>query len=259
MLQNELHERDEHAQANWRSLYRLAGVGALLGLALMLTDIGLTFAGGDVQVGGLSALDWFALYQRNWFLGLRNLGFFNVLSTTLSIPLYLALYRLHKYAAPAYAALALALFLFGAAIYSGNNRAFAMMTLSSQVASAQTEAEQSLLAAAGTVILAQAEDFTPGAFMGFLLNSTGSILMMAVMLAGRVFGKRTAVAGLLGSAGLLVFTISVTFAPETMSLMMVLALVCGLLMMGWNAAVAVALFRLGRSPALQPAAVTTAS
>ncbi len=87
----------------------------------MLVDIGLSFGGGDVEVAGLSAEDWFALYHRSWFMGLRNLGFFSVISTTLSIPLYLALYRVHRKACPAFAALALVLFLYGAAIYNSYN------------------------------------------------------------------------------------------------------------------------------------------
>ncbi len=252
-------ETRARAEANWRSLYRLAGMGAALSLALVLLDMALSFTGGDVGVSEMSVQEWFSLYQRNWFMGLRNLGLFNVVSTLVTIPLYLALYRLHRRTCPAYAALALALFLVGTAIYASNNRALAMLTLSSQYAAAQAGVGREVLAVAGAVVLAQAEDFTPGTFTGFLLTSAGSLGMMAAMLSGQVFGKRTALAGLAGTACLLVFTVSVTFAPAAMSLMMVLALAGGLLMLGWNAAMARAMFRLGRFGAGAPAGARPAA
>jgi hypothetical protein len=240
--------RIESSWTDERSLYRLACLGALLALSLMVLDIGLTFVDGDVAVGRMNAQDWFALYQQSWFMGLRNFGFINVTSIIVSIPLYLALYRLHRKALPAFAALALILYLFGSAIYISNNRALAMLTLSNQYFEAQSEVQKSLLAAAGTVTLAQSEDFTPGTFTGFLLNTTGSTLMMVVMLGGRVFERRTALAGLIGSSSLLVFTIIVTFAPAIFTLAMALAMLGGLLMMAWNVLVALGMFRLGRLP-----------
>ena len=120
--------------AGWNSLYRVAAVCALLSVGFMLMDIGMSFTGGDVEVGGLGAVDWFAHFQDNWFLGLRNLGFFNVLNITLAIPLYLVLFHLHHKANPAYSALALILFVLGAAIYLSNNRALSMLVLNEQYA-----------------------------------------------------------------------------------------------------------------------------
>ena len=241
------------AEAGWNSLYRLAGVGALLSTLLVLVDIGMSFGGGDVGVAEMTTVNWFTLYQRDWFLGLRNLGLFNVISTIISIPLYLVLYRLHRKAAPAFAALALVIFLLGSAVYSSNNRALAMITLSSQYAGAQTEVQRNIIEAAGTMTLAQAEDFTPGTFLGFFLSSTGTIAMMAVMLRARIFGKKTSLAGLVGAACMLGFTISVTFMPKTMTLAMIPAMIGGLLMMGWNVSMALAMFRMARPAVSQPA------
>ncbi len=235
--------------ANSPGLYRLAGVGVLLSLALGLLDIGLSFGGGDVPVGTLSAREWFARYQHNWFVGLRNLGFFNVVSPLLTIPLYLALGRLHRRQAPVGATLALLVFVLGAAVYISNNRALAMLTLSREYAAAQTPAEMDQLAVAGTVMLAQAEDFTLGTLPGFVLLSAGSLGMLAVMLQGRVFGRRLALAGLAGTSGLLIFTVAVTLVPTVMRPAMLLALAGGLVMMGWDVAMALAMFRLARPPA----------
>lgn len=237
----------ETAEAGWISLYRAAGLGALIAVGFILLDIVLSFTGGDVPVGGMNAVDWYAHLQSSWFVGLRNLGLFNVINAILTIPLYLALYQTHRKGCPAYAALALILFLLGTAIYAANNRSLSMLTLSHQYAAATTEAQKSLLVSAGTVILAQAEDFTPGTFLGFFLSSCASLLMMAVMLRGKVFSKWIALAGLIGSGSLLFFTISATFVPAIFDLAMIFAMIGGLLMVAWNISMAVGMFRMGSS------------
>jgi hypothetical protein len=244
----------EPSEPGWHSLYWAAGMGALMAVALLLLDIALSFAGGDAAAGSLSVVEWFALFQNNWFVGLRNLGLFNVINFMLTMPLYLALYQIHRKAAPAFAALAMMLFLFGAATYTANNRALSMLTLSSQYAAAASEAQQDVLVAAGTVLLAQAEDFTPGAFMGFFLSSAASIVMLSVMLASKIFPKWIALVGLTGSVFLLLFTVSVTFAPAVFETAMIFAMLGGLLMMAWNIAVALRMFRLGLGAAKQSAA-----
>ena len=57
----------------------------------------------------------------------------------------------------------------GVTIYIANNAALSMLTLSNQYALATSEAQKSQLVAAGQVLLAQAEDFTPGAYARVLL------------------------------------------------------------------------------------------
>jgi len=267
MLQENNHQNldEETSETRWRGLYRVAGVGVLIAVAFMLLDIGLSFAGGDVEVGGISAVEWFAYIQNSWFLGLRNLGFFNVINTALTIPLYLALFWLHRKAAPAFAALALILFVFGAAVYTANNRALSMLELSDQYsalpaalpASSQADIQRGLLAAAGTVILAQAEDLTPGTFVGFFVINTASILMMVVILQGKVFRRWIALVGLAGSVFMQFFTIIATFIPTIFDLAMVFALLGGLLMMAWNISMAIGMFRMSGVPSNGSQALST--
>jgi len=241
----------------WRSLYRAAGAGAIIVVGFMLLDIGLSFAGEDVAIGGMTAVDWFAYFQTNWFLGLRNFGFFNVVNTTLTIPLFLALSWIHRKTAPAYAAMALILFLSGAVIYDANNRALSLLALSDQYAAlpaalpvaAETDAQRNLLAAAGTVILAQAEDFTPGTFLGFFFNNAATILMMLVILRGKIFRTWIALAGLVGSVCMLFFTISATFIHAIFALAMGVVILGGLLMIVWYLSTAVGMFRMAGSSA----------
>lgn len=234
----------------YSGLYRIAGAGLLIAVLFVMLDMAMSFTGGDVPTGTMTAVDWFDQFNQNAFLGLRNLGLFNVINITLTIPLYLALYLLHRRSAPVLAILALVLYLLGAAVYVSNNRALAMLSLSHQYAGA-SGAARDLIAAAGTAILAQAEDFTPGTFTGFFFSSVGSITMMAALLRGGVFGNGVSLVGLVGSGLLLIFTILVTFAPQTFDTAMLLAMIGGLLMLGWNVAMAVRMFRLGRVDSVQ--------
>jgi hypothetical protein len=232
---------------HWKSLYKVGGTVALIVIMVALLDIIITFSpGGATGSGTLTVIDWFTLFQDNWFLGLRNLGLFNVMTTALMVPLFLALYAAHRRVNKAYAALAAILFFIGTAIYIASNQALPILTLSGQYAAATTESQKALLVAAGQVMLAQAEDFTPGAFMGFLFPSVGGIMMAVVMLRGGIFSRLTAWVGILGSGFLLIFTICATFVPASFDAVMILAMAGGLLTMAYYIGVAHRLFQLGQ-------------
>ena len=243
ILDNTQERLQENGGSAWQSFYLLAGVGLAISIIFVLLDIGLSFTGGDLVTGSTDAAGWFAHFQGNWFVGLRNLGLFNVINAVLTIPLYLVLYQLHRRQSPAFAALALSLFLLGSAVYIANNRALSMLTLSQQYASAGA-GQKALLEAAGTTILAQAEDFTPGSFSGLFSNNLASLLMMAVMLRGQIIRRWLCMLGLVGMACLLAFTVSVTFIPATFNAAMLVAMVGGLCMLAWMIGMAVIMFRL---------------
>jgi len=236
----------EKTDSNWTSLYKLGGTAALLSILVILTDIALTFfPAGAEPPGKMTAVDWFQLFQDNWFFGLRNLGLLpNILNLSLSIPIFIALYEAHKHTNRSYAALALILSLVGTAIYLSNNAAFPMLALSTKYAAATTDAQRALLAAAGEAILARGEDFTPGAFMGFFISEIAMVAMAFIMLRGGIFSKATAYAGLLGSLFLTIFTIWTTFIPVFFEVAMLLAMIGGISSIVWNILMARKLFQL---------------
>jgi hypothetical protein len=239
--------KTENQNAGWQSLYRLAGATALLAILVALTDISLTFLpGGAGQPGTMTAVDWFTLFQDNWFLGLRNLGLLpNILTLCLMIPVFLALYAVHRHIDQPYAALALILSLLGTAIYLSNNAAFPMWALSAKYAAAETEAQRSLLAAAGEAILARGEDFTPGSFTGFLFAEAATFVISFVMLRGGIFSRGTAYAGILGGLFLTVFTIWSTFIPAFFEAALIVAMIGGLASIVWYVLTARRLYQLG--------------
>lgn len=246
--QSQVTEVETTVDSSWKSLYKLGAAAALISVLLVLLDIfvSILLPGGEVEPGARSATDWFALFQDNTYYGLRDLGLLNILNIILGIPLLLALYAAHRRVNRAYAALAVALFLFGGAIYVSNNAAIPVFVLSGEYAAATTDAQRSALVAAGEAMLARGADFTPGSLVGFLLPSVAQITISFVMLRGGVFGKPTAYIGLLGFTLLLVFTIWTTFVPEALGMAMLIALPGGLLVMAWNVLVARRLFQLGR-------------
>ncbi len=230
----------------WKSLYRFGAVCALTAIPVFLLDVIISFAGGDANPDTMTAIDLFALFQGNWFLGLRMLGIFNILSLAVTMPLYFALYSLHRQTHKACAALAMMLYLTGAAVYISNNAAMPMLALSGKYTLAPTEAQRSLIAAAGEAIIAKGADFTPGSLIGFLFTEIVGMAFSFMMLRGGVFGKATAISGILGFASLTVFTVCLTFFPALFNTVMVIAVVGGLSNMVWYALTARRLIKLCR-------------
>jgi hypothetical protein len=237
----------KNAASGWESVYKLGGAAALVIILVSLLDLVLTFlpAGATPDPGKGSVIDWFTLLQNHCFLGLRGLGLWNIITAASSVLVFLALYGAHRRFDQAHAALAALLLCMGATIYISNNAALPMLTLSGQYTRATSEAQKAQLVTAGQVLLAQAEDFTPGSFVGFFITEVAEILMALVLLRGRLFGKPTAWVGLLGFILLLVFTIWSTFVPVSYNAALLVAGLGGLLSSVWFFLVARRLFQLG--------------
>jgi hypothetical protein len=234
-------------QTPWRSLYTLGGVAALISVCVYVVDISISFGGVNPAPGTRAAAEWFARLQSNPLLEVRNLGLGNVVSMTLGLPMFLALAMALRRASPTAVALAFILSLAGMAIYIANTPAVPMLVLSGKYAAAATEAQRSVLTAAGEAILVRGEDFTPGPFWGFFMGQIASLAISVVMLRGKVFSRATAGAGLLGSVCMMVFTLCATFVPAWFSVAMMGALVGGLLSLAWLILMARRLFQLARN------------
>jgi hypothetical protein len=244
--------------SGWETLYQLGGIAALVIILVSLLDIIITFFpwGATPDPGKGTVIDWFRLIQANWFLGLRGLGLLNLLSTALAVPVFLALYlagqpasdqlEAHRRQNQAYAALATLILCIGVTSYIANNSALSMLALSNRYGLATTEAQRSQLVAAGQVLLVQAEDFSPGAFAGFFFTEIAYLLMAAVLLRSRFFGKAGAWVGLTGFLLMLVSTTWATFIPVFYDATVLLAMFGGLFCMAWFFLVARRLFQLGR-------------
>jgi hypothetical protein len=233
--------------SNWRSLYRVGATCALMVVLVALLDIVIMFVPGgpSADPGTLTVIDWFTLFRAHPFLGLRNLGLLNITTNTLTVPLFVALYAVHRSTNKTYAALAAIALIMGATIYIANNTALPMLSLSRQFGSATTESQKSLLVAAGQALLAR-EDLTAGSFMGFFFAEVAQIVMGLVMLRSRIFSRWTALAGLLGSGFLLIFNICAAFVPSVYRPAMILATSGGMVMIAYYVMIARRLSQLSR-------------
>lgn len=230
----------------WKVFYKIAGT-----MALLIATAGLVDAiTSDMGVGArdntsISVIEWFTLFQTNRFSAFSCLGVINIMTLSLGIPVYLALYHAHRRNHPAGAALAAILFFIGSAVYFSSNTVFSMFAMSEQYAAA-AEAQKPVLEAAGRALLAQGADLTPGTFVGLILTQIAGILITSLMLKGSIFGKWTGGAGLAGFTLTSVFFILAAFSPENFATAMFFAMPGGLLLMAYQIMLARRFFQLSK-------------
>ena len=236
----------ETTNPSWRTLYRVGGMAALGTVLVGLVEIGITFLpGGNTPYK--TVFDWFTHFQNNSFMGLRNLGLLNILFCSLDIPIFFALYGAHRKASQTLAALAMIVSFIGVAVFYATNRAFAMLDISNQYALATTEAQRSILAAAGQAMLSVGQSHTPGTFIAFFLSEVASLLISVVMLRDKLFSKANGYVGLVCFTFLLVFEVCASFVPALQGVAMIFAMLGGILSLVWEILVAQKLFHLGQN------------
>ena len=230
--------------SGWRTLYQIGAAAALTVVLASLAETIITFFPGG-STSPENAVGWFALLQDNWFLGLRNLGLLNIVITGLGIPPFFALFVAHRRKNPTCAGLAMIAAFIGVAVFLATNRAFPMLELSSRYAAATTDAQRSILAAAGEAMLSVGRSHTPGTFLGFLLSEVAGLAISFVMLRSGTFSRMTAYAGILGFALMLLFEVFSSFVSGLSGAAMLLAMGGGVLMMAWYVLTARRLLQLG--------------
>jgi len=227
----------------WKPFYRLATVAALLIVATGLTDSIVSMSAGETTVNSaVSVTEWFALLAAHPFAALGNLGLFNLITLTLSIPVYIALVHAHRETDPAFAALAAVSFFIGAAVYFASSTIFPMLALASQYAAAPA-ADQPLLEAAGRALLASGVDLSAGTFLGFLFSQAAGVIMGVVLIRSKLFGRVTGWLGLVGFSVMLVFFFLSAFVPEQFATAMLISAPAGFLLMAYQVLLAVKFFK----------------
>jgi len=232
---------------NWNVIYKLGGIAALSAVLVGILEILITFLPGG-NTPQKTVLDWFMLFQKNPFMGLRNLGLLNIFLNVLAIPTYLALYAAHrKTSERPFAALATLISFLGIGVFFATNRAFPMLALSNQYVAATSDAQRAMLEAAGQSMLSVGASHSPGTFFAFFLLEAAGMLISIAMLRGGVFSKVNAYAGILGFAILLVFEYFSSFISGLSNATMMLSMFGGLLSMVWYILIARRLFQLAQS------------
>jgi hypothetical protein len=237
----------------WRRLYFVGGAAALIAVVVFRrhfgAEIGLLMDIGIIdKMPPSNALDWFTLLQNNPFLGLILLDLFDIVNYILVGLIFLALYGALRRANKVAITVSTACALVGVAVYLASNQAFAMLALSNQYAAASTDTMRAQFPAAGEALLATHNP--AGVNLGLFLVALAGLIASVVMLRSRVFGKATAVFGIVANSLVLTYFVALPFVPEIAFLFPAASAPFRLL---WYILIARRLFQLGRAaPEVQP-------
>jgi hypothetical protein len=192
MSQTRLNQASD-VHSRWDGLYRMGAVAAVIMVVYIPVPIVLYIASPPPQ----TVLGFFALFQSNKLLGLVGMDLLYLLANVLAIPTYLAFYVALRRASESVMLVATAFGLIAVTALFAARPAFEMLALSSQYAVATTEAQRTVLLAAGEAMLAI---FHGTAFqLHYVLGSISLLMTAAVMLRSDVFSKVTAYVGIVAS------------------------------------------------------------
>jgi hypothetical protein len=177
----------------WRTLYRIAAVGAALTAILIPVQVVVYL----IWPPPATAAGHFALMQENWLVGLLALDLLLLIDNAFLIPILLALYIALRRSSESLMALATVAGFIGLACYFSSNTIVELFALARQHAVAATAAEADQLLAAGHALLAI---YTGTAFhVSYALGSVVLIVISAVMLHGNVFSRITGYLGVVAN------------------------------------------------------------
>jgi len=232
---------NETMDTNWKNLYTLGGMAALILLAYSLaTMVILVTIGGQPE----TAQEGFTMLQNNRLVGLLRLDVLSIFVMPLYYLLFLDNYAVLKKVNDTYAMLATVLIFAGLTLFLATPSVFSWLSLSDKFAAATSEAQRVQLLAAGEAILASDMWHGSGAIIGGILLQTGTVLISVVMLWGKGFSKATAYVGIV-THGLDLAHIFAGFISPMLGI--IFMSIAGPLYLVWFPLLARDLFRLGRS------------
>ena len=139
-------------------------------------------------------IDWFALFNNNWILGLISYDLLYLLSMIASVFLYIALFFALYDMKQVLSLYGLTIGLIGLTIYFSSNTSFEMLALSKQYLNAMTEAEKGFLITSGQTLNLIWKG--TGYAVYYVLNGVALILFFLAMLKNISFRKSTSYIGL---------------------------------------------------------------
>jgi hypothetical protein len=204
------HNQLNAADSNWRLLYTIGSVAALIMLVCAtITMIVVLTLGGEPG----TADEYFTLLQDNRLVGILRMDLASLISVSLYYLLFISLYAALRQTDSALALLAAALAFAGVTLFLSRHSAFSMLSLSDQYMAATTEAQRSQLLVAGEAVIASDVWHSSAALIGGILFQSAAVLISAVMLRSEHFNKATAYVGIAANGIDLVRILINLFAP----------------------------------------------
>jgi hypothetical protein len=186
----------ETSPSTWKSLYKIGGVAALIGAAIVPLQTAVFIIWPPPALDA-PVMEWFVLLQANPLRGLLNLDLLYLVSWILLIPVLLALYVALRPVGEGVVAIATATGFVAIVVFCTSIVGVEMLFLSNGYMSATTDGERSIYLAAGQAMMATYQG-TPF-HISLVLGSLALVAMSAVMLWSATFGRVTAWAGIIGN------------------------------------------------------------
>ena len=175
----------------WKGLFKIGGIASLIIVLLIPIQMFFFITWPPPE----TAVEFFALFQESWILGLISLDLLYIISNILMIPMLLSLYIALRERNQSYMLISIIICLIGLAAFLSSTVMFEMASLSNQYVVATTNDQKIQLLGAGAAMLATYKGTAFAIY--YILNAIGLIILSVVMLQGSVFGKKTAYSGLI--------------------------------------------------------------
>jgi hypothetical protein len=242
----------EAADHTWNNLYRIGGAAALICALMYVITLIIYVPANLASAPPATIQEWFAVFEESPITGLFFLGLGDVIIMLLWGPMALALYAVLKKTNKTWSLIATTFVFVGMAVFIATNTAFSMLSLSQEYAVAATEAERSILLAAGQAMLAVTRG-TGHLYAGMQLVWFAGLILSVVMLRSDAFSKATAWVGILG-LGLLVagivggghYTSTGDYTAIQSAIVALQYVGGGLLSLAWYILVGLRLWKLGK-------------
>jgi hypothetical protein len=184
-------------EQGYAGIYLAGSISALVIVVIFLVEMLVVVTKG---LPPISVEEWFNIYRTSRAIGLIRTFALDIVAVSLHVPLYLALYYILRQTKERFGLLLVAIVfaLIGVAVYLGTNTTFSMLSLSDEYSVATTEVHKVQLIGAGKAVLSVFNGTGP--FAAYALYSVAGILVSIVMLKGSIFGKATAIIGIVGNA-----------------------------------------------------------
>ena len=227
-------KKEENLNRNMNFLYKTGAIAAFIAIIVFRRNLSAEMDVfndfGILEMPAVQPQDaqaWFSLLQRSKITGLLLLNFGDVINYLLVGLLFTAIFAALRKTNRVITTLAFALAIAGIIIFITSNQALPMLSLSRQYADANTDAQRSLLLAAGDELL---EIDNPGAsppgmgyLIGLLLVTLSGLIFSLTMLRSGIFNKTTAWMGLLSNGFQLFYFLLLVIAPVWVALPFVLS------------------------------------
>ena len=238
--------------STWSSLFKVGGAAALLCALMYVITLVVYIPANLASPPPETVLEWFEVFEDSPITGLFYLGLADVIIMLLWGPMALALYAVLKQTNRTWSLIATAFVFVGMAVFIATNTAFSMLSLSQEYAVATTEAEKTILLAAGQSMLAVTRGIGQ-LYAGMHLVWLAGLVLSILMLRSGAFSRATAWVGILGFGLLVVgiiggghYTSTGDYTPIQAAIVAVQYIGGGLLSLAWYILVGLRLWKLGQ-------------